>query len=235
MVIGPVGPATLPHSPAFFYGVVRDFPLRNSPNVQMAPLSLVAHRYRSSTFGGIPILGRRARPAAARAGVSSELAARAAVQNPGGGADHHGSSDHPLWRRRDCTARPLIIGRSLIRVEAETAPMQEFPYFTCSAARRTFQQKPRRPISIPKNDLNASIGHSSQSTLIKYFPTTAAVSAGSARIAPGELAAVAAGTTSTFSPADLHQHVGAGDDQPAGPERPGQRRRQHQAQPASGR
>ena len=30
-------------------------------------------------------------------------------------------------------------------------------------------------------------------------------------------------------PADLHQHVGAGHDQPAGPERPGQGRRQHQA------
>ena len=48
--------------------------LRNSPNVQMAPLSLVAHCYSSSKFGGIPILARRARPAAAKACVSSELA-----------------------------------------------------------------------------------------------------------------------------------------------------------------
>ena len=70
--------------------------LRNSPNVQMAPLSLVAHCYSSSKFGGIPILARRARPAAAKACVSSELASSgAAVQNPEGGADHHGSSDHP--------------------------------------------------------------------------------------------------------------------------------------------
>ena len=84
----------------------------------------------------MPLLGRRARPAAAKAGVSSELARqlRAAVQNPGGGPDHHGSSDHPDAVAAIATARPLIIGRSLIRVEAETVPMQEFPYFTCSPA-----------------------------------------------------------------------------------------------------
>ena len=61
----------------------------------------------------------------------------------------------------------VVIGRSLIRVETETATMQEFQSFACSAG--LWNISARRPggpyqyLKLPKNGLKAPMRHSSQS------------------------------------------------------------------------
>ena len=59
---------------------------------------------------------------------------------------------------------------------------------------------PRRPISIPKNDLNTSLGHCRQSTLIKYFRPPGRPAPGPPGSPRANSLPVSAGTTSTFSP-----------------------------------